>query len=424
MNNNLIKKLEEVQYILKIENIKDEDILINSGKNEKNIEEYFKNYFIKRDELLKTIKKNKNSQESILKLRNETRKIDIYNSLFKIFTNNENYNIIDFSKNNEQKNIYENILSKEDTTKISNLYNKSELYVYDNYKKLMENIPLVYLNLKNNGNIIFLFVHPSYEIIKFIYLCSLLFEEVYIIHKYLILCKNFKNDIKYLKTITNINQNDNKFNLSEKVKLDKIFKYLKIHLELDYNFKYELIIKKNKELYLEYFKTYLDFIKNLGLNTILYIKKKLKPIEKLINDKQKKKIKTYDDLFIKNLLNKYKIKNILIIGDYNIDINNSIKNKQRDIIKIKKEEDVQSKLNKLLFNKNMFDLIFLDNINDFNNLLFYSIFSKKLLNKNKLLIINNAHFNEINKCIIHINNTIKTYKKINAPSNYAIFLNG
>ncbi len=117
MNNNLIKKLEEVQYILKIENIKDEDILINSGKNEKNIEEYFKNYFIKRDELLKTIKKNKNSQEGILKTRNKTRKIDIYGSMFKIFINNDNYNLINLEKIN---NFTKNKLSMNENKKLKN----------------------------------------------------------------------------------------------------------------------------------------------------------------------------------------------------------------------------------------------------------------------------------------------------------------
>ncbi len=79
MNNNLKKELEKLQYILKVDNINKEDIIINTQKNDDIIKKYFKNYFIKRDDLLKKIKENKNSEESILKARDETGKIKIYN---------------------------------------------------------------------------------------------------------------------------------------------------------------------------------------------------------------------------------------------------------------------------------------------------------------------------------------------------------
>ncbi len=433
MNKNLIKELGEVQYLLKIDNINEEDIIINNGKNDTKIEKYFMETFKKRDDLLKKIKENKNSQEGILKARNTTRKIKIYNSLFKIFTNKDNYDLIDIDKNNnfiknKLSNIqYENLLIKPDLTKISNLYNKSELNIYDCYKKLMNNLPELYLHLKENGNVIFIYVNPSYDALKFIFLCSILFEEVYLIHRYMIFCKNFKNDIKHLKIITDINQNDYKFYLSEKIKLDKIFEYLKIHIKLDYNFKYELVVKRKKDLYSQYFYNYLNFINQLGLDTIHNIKKNIKRIEKLVKNKEKKnleEITTYDEKYLIKLLNKYKVQKILFIGDDFKKILNQNNNQTNilDITTLNKEDDVMIKLNTFLAQKLKFDTIYLENINDFNDLLFYIMFSEKLLNKDKLLIINNAHFNDINKCMEHVNNTLESYKKIDGPANYAYYL--
>ncbi len=443
MNKNLLKELGEVQYLLKIDNINEEDIIINNGKNDvlrthlssqkddSKIEKYFFESFKKRDDLLKKIKENKNSQEGILKARNTTRKINIYNSLFKIFTNKDNYDLIDIDKNNnliknKLTNIqYENLLLKQDLTKISNLYNKSELYINDCYKKLMNNLPELYLHLQEKGNVIFIYVNPSYDIIKFILLCTILFEEVYLIHRYMIFCKKFKNDIKYLKMITDINQNNYKFNLSEKIKLDKIFEYLKIHIELDYNFKYELVIKRNKDLYSQYFQNYLNFINQLGLNTINDVKKNIKKIKKLVKDKEvQKEITTYDEKYLIKLLNKYKVQKILFIGDDFKKILNQNNNQTNilDITTLNKEDDIMIKLNTFLAQKLKFDAIYLENINNFNDLLFYIMFSEKLLNKDKLLIINNAHFNDINKCMEHVNNTLESYKKISGPSNYAYYL--
>ncbi len=420
MNNNLKKELEKLQYILKVDNINKEDIIINTQKNDDIIKKYFNNYFIKRDDLLKKIKENKNSEESILKARDETGKIKIYNSLFKIFTGKDTYKYINLDENNNSKNLndlYYNFFFASDFSKISDLYNKSELYVYDCYKKLINNLPELYLHLNKNGNSLFMYVYPSYDIINFILLCTLLFDEVYLLHRYMIFCRKFKNDIKKLKIITDIIQNNYKFEVkNNKKNSEKIFYYLKNHIIIDYEFKSKLILNKNKELYSYYFQGFIIFIQNIGLNSIDFIKKDLKSIQKIIP--KKNKIKTYDENYFIDLLNKNKVKNILSIGIIDINIDNI----NKKIIKIdNKKINMIINLNKLFENKYKFDCIFLNNINNFNDLLFYAIFLEKLLSKNSLLIINNAHFEEINKCIIHIEETMENYKKIDSPANYAIF---
>ncbi len=426
MNKNFEKELENLQFILKINNINENDIKLNSEKNNENILLYYKDYFKKRDKLIIQIKESKEKQNSLIEIR-KLGNIDVYGPLFKIFTENKEYKSFNIEKNenliknNNFKNLYKNIFFKDDYSSIPHLYNKAELYVKECYKKLMNNLPELYLNLEQNGNVIFTFVNQSYDIIKFLYLCSLLFEEVYLIHRYLIFCRNFKNDIKHLKIITDIIQNDYNFYLSENIDIKNIFDYLKNHFTIDYKLKYELSIESKNQLYKlkykKYFEYYINFIKSLGLNMIPSIKKNIKLIDKKININLKSdKIITYDDNFFKELLEKKNIKNILSLGDFNI-----IKNIKFNINEINNQKNIINHLNKLLFEKKKFDCIFFDNINDYNNLLFYTIFSENILNNKGLLIINNAHFYDINKCIIHIKNTIKIYKKLNGPSNYAIF---
>lgn len=68
-----------------------------------------------------------------------------------------------------------------------------------------------------------------------------------------------------------------------------------------------------------------------------------------------------------------------------------------------------------------FDYIFLNLLLDYNQTLYYSMFIHKLLKPNGYYIIKNTHFDEINQCVIHIEKTLKYFKKEKNLGNIVIF---
>lgn len=91
-----------------------------------------------------------------------------------------------------------------------------------------------------------------------------------------------------------------------------------------------------------------------------------------------------------------------------------------EILKLNKK-NILDVLIELYNQKRKFNYVFINMILDYNNILYYSMFMDKLLEVNGYFIIKNAHFNEINKSIIHIEKTIKHFKIVMNLGNIIIF---
>ncbi len=444
------KMLEKIYPIYQIKAIKDLEINLkkdNLDNKNNNIINSFNKFYDERDNIIKKLEENKNLTLYQTIISGASLDPDI---LFKIFTNNSEYFSLDYIKNdlNIHKlngQLYKNIkmTAIRDKNKYLPYYFESQLYVDNCYKRIMDSLANLYLLLEQNGNVLIYYLYPSYNMIKLYYLCSILFEEVYLVFRNIIICKKFKNNIKYLKYITDIIQNDYEFNFSENINYEPIFDYLKYHIKYDLFFKYQLIVKKNKDIYNLYWYSLSNLIKELGYDVP---KKDLIYFNKIKNIKSMKKknifVSEYDNYYLKKLFENINSANILSIG-YFKELNNILKENYNILYLLNKSEkdnkltkkkliiksnySISNKLDKTdllieLYNKkNIYDFVFLYNVYDYNYLIYYSLFMDKILNKNGYLIIINAHFDEINKSVLHIENTMKNYKKINSPANIAVF---
>ncbi len=433
--NKINKMLEKIYPIYKIKKIEDLKIILKKD-NDIKIFNSFKKIYVERDNIITKLEENKNSRLYQTIISGPSLEPNV---LFKIFTNNEEYLSLDYVKNdvnifklNGKLNHNIKLTAIREKNKYLPYYFNSLLYVDFLYKKIIDYLPNLFLTLETNGNVLIYYLYPSYNMIKLYYLCSILFEEVYLIFRNAIICKKFKNNIHLLKYITDIIQNNYEFTFSENINFDPIFSYLKYHLKYDLFFKYQLIIKKRIEIYNIYWYSLSNLFREIGYNIP---NKNISYIEKI---KNKKKIKEfyYDNYFLKKMFNNINSASILSIG-YFEEIDN-IKKTNFKILYLLNKLDKQNKINKgnymisnktdktellidLYNKKNIFDYVFIYDKFDYNYIIYYFMFIDKILNKNGNIIIINAHFDEINKSILHIQKTIKNYKKINSPANIAIF---
>ena len=437
--------LEKIYPIFQIPQIDNLDIVLNTKMNSKHdkVIDEFKEIYKERDEIIGYLEKNKNKNVSIYgEITKGFINLNIEN-LFKIFTGNEEYHYIGMDFFNEKSNsqlkidnqLYYNIRITTIRTKDKYLpyYFEGEKYVDFYYKRLLDNLPKIYINLETHGNLMIMYLFPSYKMIKIYYLLTIMFEEVYLLFRHIIVCKKFKNDIKHLKYITEIIQNEYKFSFTKDVPMDSIFDYLKYHIQYDLYFKYQLIIKKNKKMYRIHAPTISYLTKDMHIE-LPNIKEKEKTFLNLKIDKKSFLKNSYlSQLFLKKKTkvlslgfsnDVYQYKKLL---DPSIelcfllnDLNESKNISDIEIIKINKD-DIFDSFIQLLNKKRMFDYIFINMILDYNDMLYYSMFIKKILINNGYFIIKNAHFNEINQCVIHIENTMKDFKKIMNLGNIVIF---
>lgn len=441
----LLEKLYPIYPISQIDNL---DIVLNTNmdiKHKKLILEFIEIYK-ERDEIIGHLEKEKNSSmyKEITKGFGEIRTKNI----FKIFTGIEEYHLIgmDFlkEKNNLEFKIDNQLYYNIRITTMRKIKNKyfphyfeGEKYVDFYYKRLIDNLPKIFINLETHGNLIIMYLFPSYKMIKIYYLLTIMFEEVYLVFRHIIVCKKFKNNIQHLKYITEIIQNDYNFSFTKDLPMNSIFDYLKYHIQYDLYFKNELIVKKNKKIYDLYWLSLYYLLKKLNINLL---KKEIDQIDKIENKFNKDFfIKSYylSQIFLKkkcqvlsigfsNDIYQYKkhinpgMKLFILLDNFNID-------KDKDLSDIhilnvhKQKKNIFDTLIQLSNHKNKFDYIFINMILDYNHMLYYSMFIHKLLKPNSYYIIKNAHFDEINQCVIQIEKTIKDFKMIKNLGNIVIF---
>ncbi len=458
------KKLEEfskLTQIIKLRNDDNDPVKIIIDKKNKNNE-------------LNVTEKNDNFQEYIDELKDLTSKIDdetrdfmkksnfaINNieMLFLAFSSDKKFEEIQIT-DELIKNIFE-IFKKDNKIKYKNInyynpintaYSDSKKYYENRYKLNLLSLLLIYKNLEQGGNIIMSLQWLISKFVNIVYLSTLLFEEVYIIGKGVVICKNFKNDIKYINILFDIIKKNYNFSVENKINEKEIIFYLKQSFFYDLYFKKKLIIDKKKQLYLSF--TYIQdikFLKKFSIdkieleNMILNLKKTYQKLIKPFNfdnkkNKNKNKNVLIKDIFNKdyelilNIIKKYDLKRCLEVGFvYNFLTNiindkkdvfltsiNTLKNNKLNT-PLKNLNDKRFKLlndsvlnvyNKLYENHEKFDFILINDKYNFDFILFYFIYSDKILNKDGFIVINNSHLNPVSYCIKYIELNFPSYKKI------------
>ena len=376
------------------------------------------------------------------------RKIDIIkywaNLIFNNFTNNSKYEYISIEdiKNNKKIEEVDNIyygLVEHSYDKEKNMKNKKYFI-----NLIIQSILYSYQNLKKNGSCVFLISIPNIFMINILYFLTFIFEDVFIIDKFLVFCKKFKKNNEYINNIHNIEKNDYIFQIKPKLKFDKFIKYLKDLIKIDYYYKKKLVYENKYKLYIYYkfvckiyiydtinysssinsniFKNELkDIFTKLYLTTdsdifqykdnniyinefknINYIKDKLKIIDQL----------SYEKKFINIFIKKHHIHKCLNIGNEYFSQNN---------IQI---YDIHINKNIIFKDLNtLYDCIIINTIKNINQIYINIQKNDKILKKNGYIIIINTHLFKIEKYLKifeqskyikldNIPNTITIYKKI------------
>lgn len=320
----IIRKITKVDNIFKIPTSSNMEILFDVNENE--VEEPFQKEIKERSELMKILEKEDNKNYIYTIIKNK-RIIDYYQKIiFKMLSGDDNY-----------KQIFINNYNKNDIKKYNNIYFTSFKNIEGQYKmmsnsmtkyydstifKLFECLKLSYKNLNKGGSCLFNISIPNINIINFIYFLTFLFDEVYILNKFIIFSKGFKNDIGYYENINKIIKNNYNFNIIHKKDEKKLIKYFKNLIKINTYYKKKLIINKDINSYI-FYEFCSDFNLLLEVGSIYhkeqtYIKKYLQQIfKKQYSNKINLINNNNNDIYINNFysmkmlenkINKYKYK--------------------------------------------------------------------------------------------------------------------
>ncbi len=456
-------KLSKLETLVKIENNDQNPIEVVLTKEESTKDPYFEEYFKIRDEIMK-----KNVNTEITKFIKETTRYRNEKDIFYIFSGSEEYETIDIDIFNNSLNLnniinnnikkYQNIqfiynIKKNISRKIyktSNEYNKIK------YKLFITSLLKSFSFLKENGNLLFTTTFISNDILNFIYLSTLYFEDVYIIRDKVIFLKNFKNNKSKIELLINIIKNNLNFKINNKLKINNLIKNIKNIFDVDLFFKKKLYIYKNKKIYLKYNNNiHFNYLNTLGFTYINKYKDNIKKFyinkykDDLLKDNSSKlNLVIYKNIYnvIENLIKKYNLNYCLEVGfTYNslISIFNNIENTKlvsipsegynkeyynnlvKDLSINKKkfilfEKSIIDAFNILYNKKEEYDLIFINDNISFDSILFNFIYSNKILKKDGYIVINNSHIQSISLCIKYIELNFLNYKKIGLYPSFTI----
>ncbi len=255
MEKNIIKKIAKVDNLFEFPSSENMQITFDNSY----IEEPFQKELKDRVQLLKDIEKSPN-KEKINDIFNSVFSTYAYEKyLFKIYTGKFEYDIVylnDLTKNNDKIKKYENIYFSseyDEFTKYNRYKNQIkniQISQYFEIKNIFEFILFCYKHLNKNGSVYFRISIPNINIINALYFLTLIFDNVYIINKFGIFCKSFKNDKEYLKLINEIKKHNYKFSFNEKKNEKKLIKYFKTLFKIDYYYKKKMIYNQEYNNYI------------------------------------------------------------------------------------------------------------------------------------------------------------------------------
>lgn len=453
----LLNMLQGMRYIFKIENNESDPVeIVTKGGKDVIPNDIFDSLHKQRDEVSKQIEEAGLTDEI-----QKSRKIYSNDKIFYVFTNKYDYEIINSNDNiNYDKNNFFNVQI--------GYKNKTNIVEKKNIKNDCNNSYISYINilsklyqiLDENGNILFIMNYPSNKYIYFIYLLSLLFEEVYILDRWGIFAKKFKKKMEFIKQIIQIKNNNYDFQCINMKKYKELILFLKKHMVLDIFIRNILLKDKNQFHKLRNFFVILER-KETGFNLTPEHINEIKNIihfflKTNLNNKEsirKVFIQTPDINILEKIIDKNQYKKGLEIGFIyglksislleNRDINlksivtedivskNVIKIMNKMIIKNKKndlnsyhriyKESKYIVLSEFLEKKEKFNFIIIQDKNLFDDVLFNFTFGNQLLEENGIIVIMNAQFNPVQLCIQYIEKNMLFYEKIESTATMVIF---
>ncbi len=454
-----IKEFCELSQILKIRNDEKDPVrvVIHSTKNKINNvlkkNDNFQKYI---DELVVLTNHIHDSSREVMKHSNYN--INFLELLFIAFTNQKEYEKIEV-KEKDIQNIF--TFFKKKGKKYSsvtyyyfdeNVYKNSSKYYNQKYITYVQSLLMIYNNLQKGGTLILSLQWLVSKFIDILYLSTLLFEEVYLVGRGILVCKNFKEDITYINTLLNIIKNNCHFSIENKKNEKEIIQNIKKKIIIDLYFKKKLIENDNKILYLTYmYYNYLkysynfvnqrekikEYQKNLTnqFTSIIKLYENKKEVYNINNENQVLYIFNEDYKILNNLIKENKLLKCLEVGcivNYlskivyekediyltTIQPNKNKINHKRHIILNKTPLECY---NQFFEKKEKFDFIFLNDKYNFDFVLFFFIYSDKILEKDGFIVINNSHLNSVSYCVKYIELNFKSYKKIGFHPTLTIF---
>ena len=393
--------------------------------NKKSNIEYDNSLFLQYNEKQQFLIKNKNKDYTYIK------KYDLFNDityLKQIFNENENVKTILNNLNNYDCLKDDETIFKEYTQKLNELQNGENLFMFINN----------YCN--------------SYSI-EFLYFFSSFFEKTIIMEGNILYGKNYKSQFN-----KNIEFNNNN-SIEPKPKLNELLKYL-MNVFQQKNNNLQFIIDNDEEKYLLNMKNKLtnlivsgNFLNELEKNKLLIkIKKHLIQYFKSIfidNTflKVSSNIKMEEGNFISDTIQNNNFTKCLEVGmacgisalyilqnenvfltsidpfqstqwkNTGVELIKSCNFSNRHILIEKKSYEA---LPSLL--GNFYDFIFIDGFHTFDYTLIDFFYSDLILNKNGIIIIDDALHEGVKKCILYIETNYSHYKKLPSPQTVACFL--
>ncbi len=436
--------MNEAQSLIQLKNNDKEQVEI-IFKSKKNLSDpYFEKYMKDRMEYvnkLNSIKKEK--YEKIIK---KYRLFDkMVNSIFLIFTSDKSYEkiildekIYDTPFDNIMKLIDEPQKYNNIYFSISNSYTNTNKYFQQKEILAIISLLLCYQYLQKGGSYLFTSTFLNYNLIKFAYLSTLFFEKVYIIEKSTVFLFGFKNDLSKIQLLIQIIKNHYQFELKNMIDLNNLVENIKKYIDIDIFLKKELYLYDNIDLYKKYtFIKKINLIQNLGLDIFKDFEKEL--IQYYHNININKDNKNFNELIIynrefeymKNMIIKYHLNTCLEVGFTYQSLSELFKDTKIEFISIsdnqnrknqsKENESIMQVYSKLLLENKKFDFILLNDKVNFDFILFYFVYSDKILNTNGYIIINNSHINSVSLCVKYIELNFTNYEKISTFTTMTIF---
>ena len=450
---------------------------INIEENKISTIVYNNKIFLNHADIYNKIKFNKDKDIQYIRKNFKYNLLNEESYIFEIFDMYNNYGYLGYSDNvnydgniiingniklKDIKNKYDNIISTtiykkhyEEYTKIVDCKKRDEFILKINLEKIHD----LYDCLNINGNVLISLNNIglcSNETIEFIYLFTSLFEYSIIFEGELLLGYSFNPKIKQ-NVIKELFKKD--FNIRNKNDLNLLIQYY----ETEFSKKLKLI----KLLDNDKIEEYKFEIKNKSCNYLLKTENfKKMIIEKNLIDRVKLHIISYfNQLFYKNKtfiynicyeFNKYVSKliiennydNGLVIGmSFGVYITYLSYNKKINLIILKPlettlfeeaeldlfkkfnlnkrnkliEDNIYIGLNNLLVENKKFNLILIQSLYNFDEMLAYIFVSDKLLKIGGILIILEEFILSNQKIISYLNNNYTWYEKLITPTSFVIY---
>lgn len=371
----------------------------------------------------------------------------------------DDYTILSLNKKTtyNKNNIYKNLSLNTYATHNKSFNNKENL----RNKEILYFIKNIFNILEINGNVFIKFKQDflEEETYNLIYLLSYLFEKIIIVNVSNLYCLGFNKNLINQTDIENIINNNCIFKINPKNNIDELLKYLNKNISVRNKIHKEYYLGNEKVALKLERERFIQIIQELGIqDENLFIDLDLNYIDKfkiMFNNgkntiKIDSSIKSFEGIYITNIINKYNFKKCLEIGFANgVSAVYILKNINTSLISIDPYQKTQWKNNgvklikNLKLNKrhkciekksyealpellkkdgiNQYDFIFIDGWHTFDYTLVDFFYSNLLLKVGGIIIIDDALHSGVSDCDKYLNKNYNFYQKLNSPNTISCY---